>query len=53
MSVCERRNSLAVIVFRLGDKERTHIHERLLGGLDAETRAELALTSGYGQRLRP
>jgi len=49
VSVCERRNSLAVIVFRRTDKERTHIHKRLLAGLDLETRAELTLTGTYAQ----
>ena len=38
MSVCERRNSLAVIVFRPADEERTHIDERFLAGLGPERR---------------
>ena len=49
MSVCERRNSIAAIVFRLADKERTHVHERFLAGLDAETRAELTHTGICGR----
>ena len=49
VSVYYRGNSLAVIVFRPAGKYRIDIHKRFLAGLDAETRAEFALSGSYGQ----
>ena len=46
--VYQRRNSLAVIVFRPAGKERTGVHERFLAGVDPETKEELT----FG-RVRP
>ena len=46
--VCQRRSSLAVIVFRPAGKERTGVHERFLAGVDPETKAGLTVSCGCG-----
>ena len=46
--VCERRNSLAVIVFRPAGKYRIDIHERFLAGVDPETKAGLTFSRRCG-----